>query len=679
MEKKYISDRFKHILHGGDYNPDQWQDSPNVLSEDMRLMKLAGCNAMSVGIFAWAALEPREGEYDFSFLDKAMDDIYENGGRVILATPSGARPAWLSQKYPEVLRTNADRSKRLHGSRHNHCFSSPVYREKVANINRRLAERYKDHPALLMWHISNEYGGECHCEYCREAFRSFLKDKYKTLDALNHEWWTAFWAHTYTDWSQIEPPSTLGESSVQAMKLDWRRFVTHQTVDFMKAEIAAVREFTPTVPVTTNLMQQFGDTDARELGAACDIISWDSYPAWRGNDENDIVTDAGVAFWHDLFRSIKHRPFMLMESTPSHTNWKEYNKLKRPGQHALYSLQAVAHGSDTVQYFQWRKSRGATEQFHGAVVDHVGNEHTRVFREVASLGARLAKLDAIVGTATSCRTALLYDYDNDWALSYAAGFQNADKKVFETAKKHYFPLWKRGINTDVIGRDDDLSGYDLIVAPMLYTVPSALEDKLEEYVRNGGTLLCTYTTGMVNENGLCHLGGFPAGKLKEVFGIWNEEIDTLYPGEFNTAEVGGKEYRATDYCELLHLRGARALGTYTSDFYTGMPAVTVNTYGKGKAYYIAFRDAGDLTDELTGHILEECGITSDFDGTLPYGVTAHSRTDGETLFLFLENHATTPAVTQTAHTWHNVESGEAVTGEISLKPYEVLILARKVQ
>ena len=676
MKKKYLNESFPHMLHGGDYNPDQWIDRPDILAEDMRLFRLAHCNEMSVGIFAWAALEPREGEYDFSFLDKAMDDVYAAGGRIVLATPSGARPAWLSQKYPEVLRTNPDRRRRLHGNRHNHCFTSPIYREKVKNINRRLAERYKDHPALLLWHVSNEYGGECHCELCREAFREFLKNKYKTLDALNHEWWTAFWAHTYTDWSQIEPPSPIGEDSVTALRLDWRRFVSHQTADFMQAEIGAIREFSD-APVTTNLMQQFCDTDARTLGACSDVISWDSYPAWRGNDKNDLPVDAGVAFFHDLFRSIKHRPFMLMESTPSHTNWKEYNKLKRPGQHALYSLQAIAHGSDTVQYFQWRKSRGATEQFHGAVVDHVGNEHTRVFREVSALGARLERLDAIVGTGTDSRVALLYDFDNNWALDYASGFQNKDKKVFETAQMHYRPLWKRGINVDIISRDDDFSAYDLLIAPMLYLVPEVLEEKLEAYVKGGGTLLCTYTTGMVNENELAHLGGFPAGRLKDVFGIWNEEIDTLYPGESNTVEYGEKAYTAVDYCERIHLRGATALAHYVSDFYAGEPALTVNAYGKGRAYYLAFRDTGEMTDLLTSRILEECGLTSDFDGILPEGVTAHSRTDGENLFVFLENHSTAERKTATNITWTDVETGDAVTGEISLSPYEVRILSKK--
>ena len=676
MDKKYVCSTFPHILHGGDYNPDQWLDMPNILSEDMRLFSLAGCNTLTLGIFAWAALEKEEGVYDFSFLDRAMDDVYRAGGRVILATPSGARPAWMSQKYPEVLRTDPDRTKRLHGTRHNHCQSSPVYREKVASINQKLAERYADHPALLMWHISNEYGGECHCEYCREAFRTWLKQKYKTLDRLNSEWWTSFWAHTYTDWSQIDPPSPLGENSVMAQKVDWRRFVTHQTTDFMKAEIRAIRTYSQ-APVTTNLMQQFSDTDARVLGNECDVISWDSYPSFRGDDENDIETNAGVAFFHDLFRSIKKKPFVLMESTPSPTNWKPYNKLMRPRQHALYSMQAIAHGSDSVLYFQWRKSRGATEQFHGAVVDHVGNEHTRVFREISELGARLARMDAVVGTSTESRVALLYDYDNDWALTYACGFQNDDKKVFETAKKYHLPLWKRGINTDVISREDDFSKYTLLIAPMLYLMPDSLIEKLEAYVREGGTLLCTYTTGMVNENSLCHLGGFPAGKLKEVFGIWNEEIDTLYPGETNSVLYNGAHYSVRDYCELIHLRSAECLGTYEADFYSGMPAVTQNHYGKGKAYYVACRDDGSLSDTLISHILDELSITSDFDGALPTGVTAHSRTDGENLFVFLENHSTSPRTTKTAHLWQSVEDGHPVTGEILLSPYEVKLLSKK--
>lgn len=676
MKKIYMNPNFKHFLHGGDYNPDQWQDYPEVLKEDMRLMNLANCNSMSVGIFAWAALEPEEGKYDFSFLDQAMDDIYDSGGRVILATPSGARPAWMSQKYPEVNRVTENRERRWFGLRHNHCFTSPVYREKVTQINTLLAERYANHPALIAWHVSNEYSGACHCDLCREAFRAWLKKKYGTLQRLNAQWWSAFWAHTYTDWSQIDPPSPLGERCVHGLYLDWRRFVTDQTIDFYKNEIVPLRKFTPDVPITTNFMGFSTVLDYRAFAKEVDFVSHDAYPTWRG-DESDILRASEVSMRYDLNRSLKHKPFVQMECTPSNVNHHEYNKLKRPGAHMLSSMQIVAHGGDAVLYFQWRKNRGSWEKFHGAVVDHVGNESTRVFREVSEVGARLKKLDAVLGTMTESRVALISDWSNRWALDNAQGFQKNDKKIHATLSKHYHPMWKRGINTDIIGEDDDFSRYDIIIAPMLYITSDNMIDKLERFVKNGGTLLCTYMLGMVNENDLCHLGGFPGGRLKDVFGIWNEEIDTLYPNEKNSVIFNGVTYDAVDYCELIHAQGAEVLATYNDDFYKGMPALTVNNYGKGKAYYIAFRDSGDFTDVVTGRLLTECGVTSDFDGELPYGLTAHSRTDGENLYVFLQNFSTKPLTTSTAYTWVTVDGERPVGGEITLDSYETLILSRK--
>lgn len=679
MNKKYINEKFPHMLHGGDYNPDQWQNDQKILYEDMRLMRLANCNAMTVGVFSWTALEPEEGKFNFSFLDKTIEDVYANGGRIVLSTPSGARPAWLSQKYPEVLRTNKDYSVNRHGGRKNHCYTSPIYREKMAIINRKLAERYGNHPAVIMWHLSNEYSGQCFCPLCRATFREWLKNKYQTLDVLNEQWWTAFWSHTYTDWSQIDPPSPLGEQATHGLTLDWMRFCSDQTIDFMKAEIRALREFSPDVPVTTNLMGFFPLLDYQRLAKELDVVSWDSYPLWRGDNQSDVSCAVQTAMQHDLNRSLLQRPFMLMESTPSLVNWHSTNKLKRPGQHMLSSLQAVAHGSDTVQYFQWRKSRGSSEKFHGAVVDHVGHEHTRVFREVSELGARLAKLDPIVGTVTESRVAYLYDWSNIWALNDAQGFQRNDKKIAQMREHYYRPLWKRGINTDVIGVEDDFSRYDLIIAPMMYMTSEALIDKLESYVKNGGTLLCTYMTGMVNENDLCHLGGFPGGKLKDVFGIWNEEIDTLYPDEFNTVTWNGIEYKAVDYCELIHAKGAEVLARYSSDFYNGYPAFTHNAYGDGNAYYLAFRDTGEFTDKVIADLLDKRDVVSDFDGTLPYGVTAHSRTDGENLYVFLENYTSAEVKMTTAYNWTTVENGFPISGEITLKPYEVLILTKKIK
>lgn len=672
--KDIILRNYPHMIHGADYNPDQWQDRPDILKEDMRLMKLAGCNEMSVGIFAWSRLEPQEGVFDFSFLDKAMDDIYAAGGRVILATPSGARPAWLSQKYPEVLRVGTDRIRNEFGERHNHCYTSPIYREKVRIINEKLAERYANHPALIAWHISNEYGGECHCPLCRAAFREWLKLKYGTLDNLNREWWTAFWSHTFTDWEQIISPGPLGDSDLLGLTLDWKRFVTEQTADFMSAEIAAVRKFTPNIPVTANLMGFYNGLDYRRLSKKIDFVSWDAYPKWRGNDKSDISVAINASMTHDLMRSLKKRPFFLMESTPSLVNWHEYNKLKRPGMNELSSLQAVAHGADSVQYFQWRKSRGSSEKFHGAVVDHVGTENTRVFKEVAALGSRLKGLDFIVGTMPDAKAALLYDWDNRWALDNSQGFARYDKKIIPTLQSYYSALWKRGIDTDIIGAEDCFDGYRLIIAPMRYSVSAALGEKLKKFVENGGTLLFTYISAMVNENDLCYLGGFPGAGLSEVFGIWNEEIDTLYPGEKNSVKLGDEEYAATDYCELIHTNTAEVLAVYSQDFYSGMPALTVNKYGKGRAYYQAFRDEGEFTDRLVSQLLKECSIGSVFDGELPEGVTAHGRTDGDITYAFIQNFTYSEKTLETKTEWLNAESGEKINGSILLKPLQTLIL-----
>jgi len=594
-----INKKFPHIIHGGDYNPDQWLEYPHILDEDIRLIKLANCNTMTIGIFSWSTLEPKEGEYDFSFLDERLEKFKENGIYAILATPSGARPAWMSKTHPEVLRVNKDRTKNLHGARHNHCFTSPYYRKKVREINTLLAQRYKDHPALLAWHVSNEYGGECHCDLCQNAFREWLKIKYNNdLDRLNHEYWTRFWSHTYTSWDQIESPSPKGETCTHGLNLDWKRFVTYQTIDFMKNEIKPLKEITPDIPVTTNFMGTYPGLDYFKFKDIVDVVSWDNYPTWH-EPAGDVVVASRTAFLHDLNRSIKGgKPFILMESTPSCVNWAKINKLKRPNMHALSSIQAIAHGSDTVQYFQWRKGRGSSEKFHGAVVDHCGHENTRVFREVAKLGADLKSLSDIVGTYTPSQVAVIYDWENRWAIDDLQGLQNEDKAYQKTCEQHYFPFWKKGINIDVIDSDCDFSKYKLIIAPMLYMIKPGVIEKIKSFVSEGGVIVFTYVSGWVNENDLCYLGGFPAGELKDVFGIWSEEIDTLYKNEKNFILYKNKIYDAIDYCEIVHATTAKILATYQEDFYKDMPALTCNDYGKGKAYYIAFRDTGKFTEDF---------------------------------------------------------------------------------
>jgi len=638
-----ISGKLPGMMHGADYNPDQWLHDPKVLEEDIRLMKLANCNVMSVGIFAWAALEPEEGRFEFGWLDHVLDTFAENGIFAWLATPSGARPAWMSQQYPEVLRVGANRVRNLHGARHNHCYTSPVYREKTAVMNAKLAERYAHHPAVVGWHISNEFGGECHCDYCQEAFREWLKAKYGTLEALNRAWWTAFWSHTYTDWSQVESPAPHGESAVHGHNLDWRRFVSDQTLNFCKHEAKPLKAANPALPCTTNMMDLFYGLDYRAFAEALDVISWDAYPTWH-EAESDADVASRFAFNHDLFRSLKKKPFMLMESTPSLTNWQPVSKLKRPGMHRLSSLQAVAHGADTVQYFQWRKSRGSSEKFHGAVVDHVGHEHTRVFRDVAELGRALAGLTDVVGTPVPAETAILFDWDNRWAVNDAQGPRNSGIHYEQTVMQHYRAVWQLGVPTDIVGSFDDFSGYKLLIVPMAYLLRQETGEKIEQFVRGGGTVAVTYWSGIVDENDLCHLGGFP-GPLRQTVGVWAEEIEGLHDHDRNSLAMNpgnalGFEgsFEVRELCELIHAETAEALAVYGSDFYSGRPALTVNRLGDGAAYYLAARVTDDaFYRAFYGKLIAEANVRRAIDSPLPEGVTAQLRSDGDADYVFLLN------------------------------------------
>jgi beta-galactosidase len=683
MKFNPVSDKIPKMLHGADYNPEQWEKYPEVLAEDIRLMKLANCNVMSVGIFSWAKLEPEEGRFTFEWMDKLLDTFHENGIYAFLATPSGARPAWMSEKYPEVLRVGANRVRNLHGMRHNHCFTSPVYREKVEIMNSKLAERYADHPAVIGWHVSNEYGGECHCEHCQDAFREWLKKKYQTLDALNDAWWTTFWSHTYSSWSQVESPAPHGETMVHGQNLDWKRFVTDQTLDFYRHEVKPLKAVKPDMPATANFMETFEGLNYAKFVDDIDVISWDSYPTWHDQQDESYLA-AYTAMNHDWFRSLKDgKPFLLMESTPSLTNWQPISKLKKPGMHALSSLQAVAHGSDSVQYFQWRKSRGSSEKFHGAVVDHAGHEHTRVFQEVKELGDGLAKLDEVVGTTVDAEVAIIFDTENRWAVKDAQGPRNTGVHYERTVTEHYQAFWEQGIAVDVIDSAKDLSKYKLVVAPMLYMVRSGVGENIVKFVQNGGTFVTTYWSGIVDENDLCFLGGFP-GPLRKTLGIWSEEIDGLYDGETNRIKVVGNnelnlrgEFEAKELCDLIHLEGAEALAQYGSDFYAGRPALTVNQYGDGKAYYIASRNDQAFHRAFFEKLADQLSLKRATGGLLPKDVSAQVRTDGTNEFLFLMNFSNQiKDINLSGQTYRDLLTNTEVLGTVSLDGFGVKVLKK---
>lgn len=667
MTQSYLFPKVPALLHGGDYNPDQWVKYPDILAKDIELMKEAHINCVSMGIFAWSMLEPEEGRYDFAWLDERLDALYQNGIYTILATPSGARPAWLDREYPEAMRVSALGTRNHHGVRHNHCPSSPQYRRKVREMNTRLAERYASHPGLIAWHVSNEYGGECYCPLCTERFRHFLKEKYQTIDALNDAWWSSFWSHRYTSFDEIEPPFQNGETSMAALQLDWKRFTTWNTQDFMQEEIRPLRDLAPSVPVTTNFMHLYAGLDYQQLAADLDVISWDSYPFWHHPSETMGHTAAVTAFSHAQMRGYKQsQPFLLMESAPGLVNWQPFNKIRRPGVHRLSSLQAIACGSDSVQYFQIRKCRGSFEQYHGALIDHEGSHQTRIFREVAQLGADLQKLAPVAGSRIAAPAALVMDTPNRWAVDLISGLSE-HKQMIETACSHYEAFTSCGCDLDVISSEADFSSYRLLILPMLYMVPEALAQKIREYVNQGGTVIASYLLGYVGETLLAHLGGFPGAGLREVFGIWNEEIDSLYPEEANAIITkDGNRYEVRDYCEVLHAEAAEVAAVYESDYYKGQPAVTVSHYGKGHAVYIGARTQDSFLKALYGGAAHRLGFSAAY---LPQNVEKHVRENQDYYYTFVLNFNDAPVQVTALPSGTDLLSGGVVSDRCTLAPY----------
>lgn len=664
MNNKIFFPQVNGILHGSDYNPDQWLDRPDILEKDIELMKKAKMTSMSLGIFSWSAYEPTEGEFHMDWLKDIMDKLYENGIYTILATPSGARPAWLDEKYPECMRVGADDHRAHHGVRHNHCMSSPKFREKTGIIINKIIDTVGKHPGLAMWHLSNEFGGECFCPLCKKKFQDYLANKFDNdINKLNKAWWTGFWSHTYNDFSQIEPPYLNGEFSVMGLNLEWKRFTTWNTTDYMKSEIDIIRKRTPNIPITTNFMQLFPGLDYRVMAKELDVISWDSYPVFHNNYETMADTMAHNSFDHAVMRSLKkNQPFMLMECAPGLVNWHEYNKLKRPGVHKLFSAQAVACGSDTVQYFQWRKSRGSFEQYHGAVVDHLGTDDTRVFKEVAEVGAMLDSLSNVKGTIVKPKAALIFDWDNMWAIDNMRGLSDKTKNYAKTCIQIYHEFLKLGIDMNVVASDDNLDDYNVVIAPMLYMLRPGASDNLKAFVKRGGQLMATYLTGYVDDNTLCYLGGFPGDGLSELFGVISEEIDTYYDSDENSATfTDGHKAIIHDYAEILRVSDTDILAKYDKDFYAGTPAITCKNFGKGKAYYVGARIDMDSMSGLFKTMLKE---TNTKYLTLPAGIEYHKREDesGKAIEFYLN-------VTENEITFNMTDNTQ-----VTLKPYGVKIV-----
>ncbi|GAA5060449.1 beta-galactosidase [Thermocatellispora tengchongensis] len=646
------SERVAGLCYGGDYNPEQWPEE--VWREDVALMRRAGVNLVTVGVFAWSRLEPEPGRYDFGWLDRVLGLLHEGGVRVDLATPTASPPPWFTLAHPGALAVRRDLVPLTHGSRDTYCVSAPEYREASARIARALAERYSGHPALAMWHVHNEYGTPCHCDHTARAFRAWLRRRHGTLDALNEAWTTAFWSQHYSAWEQILPPRATQWLPNPAHALDFRRFLSDEMLDHFREQRDILRAAAPGVPITTNLhFGAWSPVNPWRWAGEMDLIAVDHYPGQAGEGAAEETAMAA-----DLARSwAGGRPWLLMEQAPGMIHADGRMLAKRPGETLRHSLQHVARGSKGAMFFQWRASRGGAEQWHAGMVPHAGPD-SRVFREVCELGALLGRLPADLAgpdARVEAGVAILWDPECSWALQ-APSLPSPGLDHHDAVSQAHRVLWRHGVTADFAHPGADLSRYRMVLAPSLYLIGDAEAANLRAYVRGGGTLVVSYFSGVADEHGRVRLGGHPAA-FREVLGVRVEEFHPL-PAPVPLSDGG----EGTVWSEHVHLDGARPLLRYAAPHPTGaelagLPAVTVNRAGAGTACYVSTR----LGDTAYARVLAAAGLPME-----PAGVGAGVETVRRGPWLFAINHGADTREVKAHGT--DVVTGVRAEGTLSLAP-----------
>ncbi|KSW21933.1 beta-galactosidase [Cellulomonas sp. B6] len=655
------------LLYGADWNPEQWH--PDVWREDVALMRAAGVNVVTVGVFAWATIEPRPGRFELDWLDRVVDLAHDSGILVDLATPTASPPPWLGVLWPSSRAVTADGVRMSHGSRNHFCPSSPHYRERALAVARVLAERYGEHPGVRMWHVGNEYGQVCWCEHCAEGFRTWLRARHGSLDELNRAWGTAFWSQRYDEWREVIPPRAAPYLVNPTQVLDHRRFASDQLLALYLEQRDVIREHAPGVPVTTNLMGFHHPTDYRRWAPHLDVVADDVYgdPA----DPHDVVR---VALTHDLARGLAGgAPWVVMEQAAGAVNWRPHNVPKTSAQLRLDSLRAIARGADGSCFFQWRASTAGAERYHSALVPHAGPD-TALHRAVVEHGAELARLREVVGTRVPARVALVFDWPSWWAAEEPAS-PSQRLRVLPQVLAYYRPLWEAGVGVDVVGPDADLDAYDLVVAPQLHLVEDVHVAGLRRVVERGGVLLLGPFSAVVDRDAHVRTGRFPVPFADLVGASGEEWVPLADPVDLRSDLLG--DVRVHDWAERLRVEGGEAVATVVGGDLDGCAAVVRHRHaGGGQGWYV-----GALLppDALAG-VVRACLDAADVTG--PAGVRAAAdvevvRRGHVTFCLNAADRPRTVHLTGADGVWHDLLTGADVAGDVPLAPHGVLALIER--
>ncbi len=662
------------LYFGVDYYPEHWPEGR--WAEDARLMAEAGFNVVRLAEFAWALLEPAEGTFDFGWLDRAIALLADHGMQVVLGTPTASPPPWLMARDPSLFRVLPDGRRVEFGLRREYCPNHPGYHEAARRIVSRMAEHYGQHLAVIGWQIDNEFGDRCYCPICRAAFQTWLQRRYRTLDAVNQRWGTAFWSHRYTAWNQIPVPSTTAWPPNPGLGLDYARFCSDSYVAFQQQQIDLLRPLSPGRFITHNFMGfRYDQVNYFDLARPLDLIAWDNYPRNQWNAAT-LPDPAAPALAHDTMYGLKQQPFWVMEEQAGPAGWEVTAPTPRPGELRLWAHQAIAHGADGVVFFRWRTARvGAEQNWHG-LLDHHGRPGRR-YEEVRRLGTEIKAIGArVVGTRPAPQIGLLLSYDSRFALQILPHVANFSYS--EHVGEVYRALHRLHVPSAVVAPDADFSRYRLLIAPALHVLDEMTAANLRRFVEAGGVLLVTACSGVKDDANRVVEQPRP-GLLAELCGVEVEEYDALPPGKTNTVcftsggAAAGEAFEVDTWCEILQPRGAQVLAEYQQDYYAGRAAIARHPFGAGEAVYCGVFGGASLMAALLRRLIAAANVAP----LLPEApdlevVERHG--DGRTL-LFVLNHAAEPRTLSLAAEYVNLLEGAPAPREVQVGAHDVVILA----
>ncbi len=655
---------------GAAYYPEHWPEERWEI--DARLMRDAGFTVARMGEFAWCRLEPRRERYRFEWLQRAVSVLGKQGIKTILCTPTAAPPAWLIERHPSILPQGPDKRAKSFGARRHYCVNSSPYQKYTRRIVTAMCDAFHDNPHVIGWQIDNEFGchdtARCYCDDCANAFRAWLRRRYGTIERLNEEWGTVFWSQEYSQWLQIPLPwdTIHGDNRAHSpsLILDFYRFCSDRYVEYQQFQAEIIKSRCPHHFITHNMMGLFNHIDYYDLAGGLDFASWDNYPG----DGRDPIR---AALAHDVMRGVKGRPFWVMEQQAGATGWQTNSPAPRPGQIRLWAFQSIARGAEAVVFFRWRTCRFGTEEYWHGVLDHDGAPRRR-YQEAAQFAKEIAQLgDALQSAQPANPAAMVLGYDVQWALEIQPHHRAFN--FWSHFRSYYDAFYRLGVGVDIVRPGAALDSYKIVVAPTLYLSDPRTQEVLRAYVKAGGTLVSTFRSFVKNPANVVSDKTLPAD-MDDLFGVLVTEYDAM-AGENAVRMVGqDRTYPARVWADVLQLQGAETLAEYAADFYASAPAITVNSYGLGKAYYVgSWLDDAFYLDFLSA-LLQRAGVAP---GKAPEpDVELVTRRSEDAEFLFYLNHKAEAVEIDAPESCVNLLDGQSASGRTRLDPYGVLLLKR---